>query len=74
MPMTRTEHLDWAKQRALEYVDAGDNLNAIISLVSDLRKHEELDSHTGIELTTSLITTGNLDTSEKVRRHIEGFN
>ncbi len=39
--MTRTEHIKWAKQRALAYVDAGDYNNAVSSMLSDLSKHEE---------------------------------
>ena len=39
--MTRQEHLDWCKKRALEYLDKGDVSNAIASMLSDLGKHEE---------------------------------
>jgi hypothetical protein len=41
MPETRSEHLAWAKQRALEYLDAGDLKNAYASMVSDLSKHDD---------------------------------
>jgi Tfp pilus assembly protein PilF len=42
MPMRdRAEHLAWAKQRALEYLDAGDIANAVTSMGSDLGKHPE---------------------------------
>lgn len=40
--MTRAEHLAWAKQRALEYVDRGELGYAIASMFSDLGKHPEL--------------------------------
>ena len=72
--MNRTEHLDWAKARALEYVDMGDRANAIASLLSDLSKRPETASHGGNDLTVTLIMGGQLDTDEKVRKHIEGFN
>jgi hypothetical protein len=46
--MMREEHLAWAKQRALEYVDLftreisfGQIASAVVSLISDLDKHEE---------------------------------
>lgn len=39
--MTRAEHLAWAKERALEYMDRGDMNGAIGSMTSDLGKHEE---------------------------------
>jgi hypothetical protein len=34
------EHFDWAKGRAMEYVEMGDGESAMASLVSDLGKHE----------------------------------
>ncbi len=74
MVMTRSEHLQWAKDRALEYVEIGDNVQAITSMLSDLGKHEELANHGAIELTGMLLFSGNLDDIDKVRRHIEGFN
>jgi hypothetical protein len=40
--MDRAEHLDWAKQRALEYLDRGERNNAIASMASDLGKHSQL--------------------------------
>ena len=48
--ITRTEHLDWCKERALEYVEVGDFPQAMASMVSDLSKHEETVGHVGIEL------------------------
>lgn len=38
--MTAAEHFTWAQGRALAYLDAGDPINAMASLVSDLGKHE----------------------------------
>jgi len=40
--MNRAEHLQWAKNRAMEYVNAGDYSQAVASMLSDLGKHEEL--------------------------------
>lgn len=40
--MTRAEHIAWAKQRALEELDAtGFTSNAVASITSDLTKHDE---------------------------------
>jgi len=39
--MTREEHLQWCKDRAMEYVNRGDLLNAVTSMMSDLQKHPE---------------------------------
>lgn len=68
---TREEHLTWAKQRALEYVDAGDLVSAVTSMGSDLDKHPELGCN------SYLLMAGGLDAStgdpRLVRRWIEGF-
>lgn len=45
--MTRAEHVAWAKERALEYVEAGQLTDAWTSLVSDLGKHEGRSATTG---------------------------
>lgn len=71
--MSREEHLCWAKERALQYVEAGDLGNAIASMLSDLTKHEELGSHPGIRLGTLQLVGGHLKTKEQVRHWIEGF-
>jgi hypothetical protein len=72
-PMTREEHLAWAKERALEYVVQGDTTMAIASMTSDLLKHDELrreldplDLAAGAEAALS-------DDPELVRRWIAAF-
>lgn len=72
--MTRDEHLQWAKQRALEYVYAADLQGAVASMVSDLRKHPELYDHSGMQLGAMLLTAGFLDSADKMRKFIEEFN
>jgi hypothetical protein len=72
--VTRAEHLAWCKQRALEYVDAGDPTQALASLTSDLRKHKETKGHSAIELGMMLAMSGHLDTQAKMREWIEGVN
>ena len=37
--MNRTEHLQWSKDRAIEYVNTGDNPGAFASFQSDMSKH-----------------------------------
>jgi len=71
--MTRDEHLEWAKARAREYLDAGDALNAVASILSDLSKHEawqESPQVFGI-MTASLLIDPSV---ANARRIIEGFN
>ncbi len=71
---TRAEHLAWCKQRALEYVDAGDLNNAFASMSSDLSKHPETEKHAGITLGMMLLMSGRLNTAEEMRKFINGFN
>lgn len=74
--MNRAEHMAWCKQRALEYVDAGKNVEAVTSMVSDLRKHDETRDHAAIALVIPLMAIGEFDShqTERTRRFIEGFN
>ena len=72
--MTRQEHLDWCKKRALEYVEAGDPNQAYASMISDLGKHPETDRHSAIELGMMLLMGGQLSSAEQMRKFIDGFN
>ena len=72
--MDRAEHLQWCKDRALEYVELGDLSQAYTSMSSDLGKHEGTSNHSGIELGMMEMMIGGLNTPEKMRHHIEGYN
>jgi hypothetical protein len=72
--MTRQEHLEWCKQRALEYVDMNDLQQALASMASDLSKHPETANHAGIELVMGLTMAGKLNTAHEMREFINGFN
>ncbi len=72
--MTRTQHLAWAKERALELLDQGDSAGAMASMVSDLDKHSELRGHAGLLLGGMLALGGHMDGADEMRRWIEGFN
>ena len=72
--MTRSEHLQWCKDRAMEYVDRGDVTNAYSSMCSDLDKHVETKNHPAISLGMGLMVGGMLSTVEEMRKFIEGFN
>lgn len=71
---TRTEHLAWCKQRALEYVEAGDVNQAFSSMASDLGKHPETEGHVAIQLGMMMLLGGHLSHPEKMRDFIKGFN
>lgn len=69
--MTRTEHMRWAKGRALEYVKQNDLQNAVASMMSDLNKHSETR-----DLGGSMGMVGMMEVQrgpDAVRRWIEGF-
>lgn len=72
--MTRSEHVEWCKKRALEYIDNGDLNNAYASMASDLGKHPETEGHPAISIGMMLLMGGELSTPEKMRKFIEGFN
>jgi hypothetical protein len=71
---TRAEHLAWCKQRALEYVDAGDLQGAFASMASDMNKHPETARSDVHVLGMGLLMGGHLSTPGDMRRWIEGFN
>ena len=72
--MNRQEHLQWCKDRALEYVEDGDVTQAFASFQSDMTKHEETQGHMALELGTMLLVSGNLSTPHQMREWVNGFN
>ena len=72
--MTREEHLAWCKQRALEYLDAGDIKNAVTSMLSDLGKHPETAIPSGSVLNTLGMQAIMNHDDAAARRFIVGFN
>lgn len=71
---SRLEHLEWCKQRALDYVDTGALTKVFESLSSDLGKHPDTANHPAIETGLLLLMQGRLNTPEKMRSFITGFN
>ena len=74
--LNRSEHLQWCKDRALQYVDAGDLSQAFASFASDVMKHPETESisKTIEMLGAPLLFGGHLATAYLMRTHIEGYN
>jgi len=72
--MTRAEHLQWCKDRAMEYINNGDIQQGVTSMLSDLTKHQETKKHAGIELGTRLMMIGQLNTTLDAERFINGFH
>jgi len=69
----RSEHLAWAKRRAVAFLDRGEVLQAWTSFGSDLAKHPELASHPALRTGTARRLNGDLSTVEEMRAWIEGF-
>jgi hypothetical protein len=73
--MDRAEHLQWCKDRARkEYEFSGDLNDAFASMMSDLRKHDELENHVGISLGMAMNMSGHLSTETEMFKWINGFN
>lgn len=71
--MNRLEHLQWCKNRALEYCDSGDLDQAWASIISDLNKHNETRGHVAIQLGSMLMSSGKLDSQSEMRKFINGL-
>ena len=72
--MKRKEHIEYCKNRALEYVKIGDFSQAFISMTSDLESFEETKNHAGIKAGIMLMMSGRLSTTEEMTEFINGFN
>lgn len=72
--MTRSEYLQWCKDRAIEYVKAGDVSQAFASFSSDMGKHPETAEHAALLLGSQLLFAGHLNTVVEMEKWILGFN
>ena len=71
--MTRAEHVQWCKRRALEYLDVmtpPDPVQAVTSMLSDLGKHPETR---GLSDTMGPIGLFSMRDSAEARSFILGF-
>ena len=72
--MTRAEHLEWCKARALEYVEVEDYTQAYASMASDMGKHPETAGHEAIGMGMMLLAGGALSSKHEMTSFIKGFN
>lgn len=70
--MSRDEHLQWCKDRAIEYLP--DTQQAFASFMSDMRKHEETENHSALILMGKMFFAGHLGSAFAMKKFIEGFN
>lgn len=71
--MTREEHLKKCKEEALKYLDSGDVMNAITSMMSDMQKHPETKFDSPVLNMLGMKAAASGDPVE-ARRYIVGFN
>lgn len=71
--ITRQEHLQWCKDRAMQYVNAGDFSQAVASMASDLDKHPETAGVASFAGQLGLMELMLGTTREKMVHFIEGF-
>jgi len=73
--MTRKEHIEWCKERAIQEMDYyKDPSKGIISMMSDLRKHPETNQETLISLCGMMLMTKPKQTRQEVINFLNGFN
>lgn len=70
----RSEHLQWCKDRAMEYVNNGDMKQAFASFQSDMTKHPETSNHMAMQMGTMLLLGGHLSTAREMEQWINGTN
>lgn len=74
---TRQEHMQFCKDRAMEYVKEGNLLEAVTSMMSDLGKHPETASSAGgscAVLGILALQQAQAGDTDGVVRFIQGFN
>lgn len=73
--MTRKEHIEWCKKRAIQEMDFyKDPTKGIISMMSDLRKHPETNSQALISLCGMQLMMKPKMNRQEVIDFLNGFN
>ena len=72
--MTRQEHIEWAKKRAIEEMDYyKDPTKAIVSMMSDLGKHQETNNEGLKSLCMMTLLTKPKISRQEVINFLNGF-
>lgn len=71
--MSRQEHLEWCKKRAHEYLDKGDIMNGVTSMLTDMQKHPETKLNIPTLSMLGMLTIQQAD-MPAARRFVDGFN
>lgn len=70
--MNRSDHLQWCKDRANEYLDRGNVSEGVASMISDMGKHEETDLNSTLVM-LGMMTVASNDLAG-AKRFVDGFN
>lgn len=70
---SREEYLEWAKNRANEYIERGEIRQGLDSFYSDMNKHIELRKHPYLSIGAEMVFEGRLKNKKEVKKFIEGF-
>ena len=75
MNTTREEHLKWCRKRAILEMDFySDPTKAVISMMSDLRKHPETNKEALQTLCTMMLIGQQIKTRQQAIDFLNGFN
>jgi hypothetical protein len=74
MQISREDHIQWCKDRALAYVELGDSNQAIASMISDLKKHPETTIAPAVERALLIPILFKQTDERKLIEWINGFN
>jgi hypothetical protein len=73
--LSTADYIAWARARALAYVDRGETVQALSSLISDLGGRADTAEMAAVAslFGAALAATGHLDTAEQMREWIDSF-
>jgi hypothetical protein len=74
MDISREDHLQQSKDRALALVEQGDFDQAIASMISDLKKHPQISIHPKVEQALLISILFKRPDKRELIKWINGFN
>ncbi len=68
--MSRAEHIEWCKKRALALLNEGNHQEAVASIISDLGKHQDTAASQDL---FGMMMMATVKDEASARKFIEGF-
>lgn len=72
-PVTRQEHLEWCKKRAMEAMTDGNIASGWASFLQDMADHPETKDHISLRMGNEMVFGGQINTLEEMKKYINGF-